>query len=165
MKTSQVIRALHSQFALVLSGTPLENRLDELYTVVQFVDDCQLGPAYRFFHKHRVVDDRRPLGWPAFDELQNRYAPFCCGRQRAMTMKQLPERTDEIVRIKPTAEQLEISEGQLHVAARIAAKKFLTEMDLLRLQKAVDGPAPSLTVRFCATRTESSSKLERLGEL
>ncbi|MFB3884742.1 MAG: SNF2-related protein, partial [Thermodesulfobacteriota bacterium] len=33
-KTSQVIKALKSPFALVLSGTPLENRLDELFSVV-----------------------------------------------------------------------------------------------------------------------------------
>src|SRR5438034_9980388 len=35
-KTSRVIKGLRSRFALVLSGTPLENRLDELYSVVQF---------------------------------------------------------------------------------------------------------------------------------
>ncbi len=44
-----MIRSLRSPFAIVLSGTPLENRLDELFTVVQFVDDRLLGPAYRFF--------------------------------------------------------------------------------------------------------------------
>src|SRR6266568_1552005 len=38
-KTSRVIKGLRSRFALVLSGTPLENRLDELYSVVQFIDD------------------------------------------------------------------------------------------------------------------------------
>jgi hypothetical protein len=38
-KTSDVIKRLRSRFALVLSGTPLENRLDELYSVVQFIDD------------------------------------------------------------------------------------------------------------------------------
>ncbi len=167
-KTSQVIRALHSQFALVLSGTPLENRLDELYTVVQFVDDCQLGPAYRFFHKHRVVDDRgKPLGYQRLDELRESLRPILLRRRRDDVMKQLPERTDEIVRIKPTAEQLEISDGQLQVAARIAAKKFLTEMDLLRLQKALLMARMAADSTFLCNKQEPeySSKLERLGEL
>ncbi|MGH7134876.1 MAG: DEAD/DEAH box helicase, partial [Pirellulales bacterium] len=44
-KTSNVIKSLKSRFALVLSGTPLENRLDELYSVVQFIDDRRLGPG------------------------------------------------------------------------------------------------------------------------
>jgi SNF2 family DNA or RNA helicase len=47
-KTSRVIKGLRSRFALVLSGTPLENRLDDLYSVVQFIDDRRLGPAFRF---------------------------------------------------------------------------------------------------------------------
>ena len=167
-RTSQVIRCLRSQFALVLSGTPLENRLDELYTVVQFVDGSQLGPAYRFFHKHRVVDDRgRPVGYQKLDELRAALSPILLRRTRAEVAKQLPDRTDEIIRIKPTAEQLEISDSQLTIAARIAAKPFLTEMDLLRLQKSL------LLARMAADSTflidkkepEFSSKLERLGEL
>ena len=48
-KTSNVIRQLESPFRLVLSGTPLENRLGELFTVARFVDDDLLGPAYHFF--------------------------------------------------------------------------------------------------------------------
>ena len=57
-KTSRVIKGLKSRFALVLSGTPLENRLDELYSVVQFIDDRRLGPGFRFFNQHRIVDDK-----------------------------------------------------------------------------------------------------------
>ena len=167
-KTSQVIRALRSQFALVLSGTPLENRLDELYTVVQFVDDCRLGPAYRFFHKHRVVDDRgRAVGYQKLDELRNALSPILLRRTRAEVAKQLPDRTDEVIRIRPTAEQLEISNSQLTIAARIAAKSFLTEMDLLRLQKALLLARMSADSTFLIDKKEPefSSKLERLGEL
>jgi len=47
-KTSRVIKGLVSPYALVLSGTPLENRLEELYSVVQFIDSRRLGPAFRF---------------------------------------------------------------------------------------------------------------------
>jgi hypothetical protein len=58
-KTSNVIRLLQSPYRLVLSGTPLENNLGELFTVARFVDEYRLGPAYQFFHRHRVVDERR----------------------------------------------------------------------------------------------------------
>ena len=53
-KTSNVIKGLKSRFALVLSGTPLENRLDELYSVVQFIDDRRLGPGFRLDRKSVV---------------------------------------------------------------------------------------------------------------
>jgi len=45
-------------FALVLSGTPLENRLDDLFSVVEFIDDRRLGPAFRFYNRHRVTDEK-----------------------------------------------------------------------------------------------------------
>src|SRR4030095_5824535 len=52
-KTSRIIKGLSSRFALVLSGTPLENRLDDLYSVVGFIDPHLLGPGFRFFHRHQ----------------------------------------------------------------------------------------------------------------
>jgi hypothetical protein len=167
-KTSQVIRALQSTYALVLSGTPLENRLDDLYTIVRFVDDTRLGPAYRFFHKHRVVDDRgRPTGYRKLDELRQALTPVLLRRTRAEVAKQLPDRTDEVVLIKPTQEQLEASNSQLRIAIQIAAKKFLTEMDLLRLQKALMLARMAADSTFLVDKQEPeySSKLERLSEL
>ncbi|NTW35457.1 MAG: DEAD/DEAH box helicase family protein, partial [Syntrophobacteraceae bacterium] len=67
-KTSRTIKGLKSPFALVLSGTPLENRLDELYSVVEFIDDRRLGPAFRFFDTYRVTDERgKVLGYKNLD--------------------------------------------------------------------------------------------------
>ncbi len=74
-KTARMIKGLRSPFALVLSGTPLENRLDELYSVMQFVDDRRLPPAFRFFHRHRVVDEKgKVLGYKNLDLLRERLA-------------------------------------------------------------------------------------------
>ena len=104
-KTSRIVKSLNSRFALVLSGTPLENRLEELYTVVSFIDDRRLGPAYRFFHRHRLVDDRgRVVGYRNLDQLRDMLKPILLRRTRSSVMQDLPERTTEIVRIPPTAE-------------------------------------------------------------
>jgi superfamily II DNA or RNA helicase len=137
-KTSDVIKRLRSRFALVLSGTPLENRLDELYSVVEFIDDRRLGPAFRFFDRHRVVDDRgKVLGYQRLDELRAQLAPVLLRRTRESVAQQLPPRTTEIVRIAPTGEQLEIHEANMRTVAQIVRKPYLTEMDLLRLRKAL----------------------------
>ncbi len=167
-KTSRVIHSLKSPFALVLSGTPLENRLEELYTVVGFVDDQRLGPAYRFFHRHRVVDDRgRVQGYKNLDHLRESLQPILLRRTRAAVMKELPERTTEMVRIRPTAEQKQMSDEYVASAAQIAAKKFLTEMDLLRLQKYLLMARMACDSTFLVDKEAPgySSKLERLGEL
>jgi SNF2 family DNA or RNA helicase len=166
-KTSKLITSLRSPFALVLSGTPLENRLEELYTVVSFIDDRRLGPAYRFLHRHRVVDERGKVeGYRKLDELRETLKPILLRRTRQSVMQDLPERSTEIVRIRPTEEQLIISEENVKKAARIAQKKFLTEMDLLRLQKYLLMARMACDSTFLVDKEEPaySSKLERIAE-
>jgi len=167
-KTSRVIKALKSPFALVLSGTPLENRIDELFSVVEFIDDRRLGPAFRFFNRHRVVDEKgKLLGYKNLDELRKKLKPIMLRRTRKMVIKDLPPRTNQILRIPPTEEQLELQKGHRQIIQTIIQKRYLTEMDLLRLQKAL------LMCRMCADSTflvdkeppGYSSKLKELDQL
>ncbi len=167
-KTSNVIRQLNSPFRLVLSGTPLENRLGELFTVARFVNDDLLGPAYRFFHHHHVVDERgKTVGYRNLDDLREKMQPILLRRTRAEVARQLPERTDQVIRCEATAEQLEIHDNALTTVAQIASKKFMTEMDRLRMQKCL------LLARMACDSTylcdqespEYSSKLERIADV
>ena len=137
-KTTQTVKSLRSPYALVLSGTPLENRLDELYSVVQFIDAWRLGPAFQFFNRHRVVDEKGKLiGYRNLDDLRERLKGILLRRTRSMVMKDLPPRATEILRIPPTEEQAQIHAGQKRIISSILGKKYLSEMDLLRLQKAL----------------------------
>jgi len=52
------VKQIESPYALVLTGTPLENKLEELWSVIQFLDPFKLGPFYRFLHDHQVKDER-----------------------------------------------------------------------------------------------------------
>lgn len=167
-KTSRIIKGLKSRFALVLSGTPLENRLDELFSVVEFIDDRRLGPAFHFFNRHRLVDEKgKVLGYKNLDLLRERLRPILLRRTRQMVMQQLPRRTTEIVRIPPTDEQLQLHGAHMKIVSAIVRKPFISEMDLLRLQKAL------LMCRMSANGTGLvdkefpgySSKMEKLDEL
>ena len=167
-KTSQTIKSLRSPFALVLSGTPLENRLDDLFSIVEFIDDRRLGPAFRFFHRYRVTDENgKVLGYKDLDELRQKLKPVLLRRTRSAVMKDLPPRTTEVMRIAPTDEQAGIDVAQMQIVSTIIGKKYISEMDLLRLQKAL------LLARMNADSTYlvdkhppgCSSKLERLHEL
>lgn len=167
-KTSQMIKALHSRFALVLSGTPLENKIDELYSVVEFINERQLGPAFRFYNFHKIVDDRgKALGYKNLDTLRKNLAGVLLRRTRDTVMQELPPKTTEIIRIVPTQEQFEINEANMKIARQIAAKPYLTEMDLLRLQKALLLARMSADSTFLVDKKQPSysSKLEYLGEL
>jgi hypothetical protein len=68
--TARTIKQLKSRYAFVLTGTPLENKLEELFSVVELIDGRRLGPAFRFLHEHRMEDEQGHLlgyrGWIAF---------------------------------------------------------------------------------------------------
>lgn len=167
-KTSQTIRSLQSRFAVVLSGTPLENRLDELFTVCGFVDDQLLGPAYEFFHRHRIVTDTgRVEGFKQLDDLREKLKPVLLRRTRNQVMGELPERTTSIVRIMPTEEQMEIHRASMMKVSRIVRKSYLTEMDLLQLRKHLMICRMSANSTFLVDKQPPgySTKLARLREL
>ena len=167
-KTAQTIKSLRSPFALVLSGTPLENRLDDLFSVVEFIDDRRLGPAFRFFNRHRVTDESgKILGYKDLDLLRERLKPVLLRRTRSAVMKDLPPRTTEIVRIAPTDEQAGIELAQMQIVSAIVRKSYISEMDLLRLQKALLLARMNADSTFLVDKHAPgfSSKLERLQEL
>ncbi len=167
-KTTNVVKRLKSPFALVLSGTPLENRIDELYSVVQFVDDRRLGPAFRFFNRHRVTDEKgKVLGYKNLDQLRKHLAPILLRRTREQVLTQLPDRTTEVVRIEPTEEQMEIHAAQMKIVASIVRKPFISEMDLLRLRQSLLMCRMAANSTYLCNKQEPSysSKLERLEEV
>jgi superfamily II DNA or RNA helicase len=167
-KTSRVVKALKSPFALVLSGTPLENRLDDLFSVVEFIDDRRLGAAFRFFNRHRVVDERgKLLGYQNLDQLREKLKPILLRRTRQTVIKELPPRTTEVIRIAPTEEQYNMQAGYRQTIQTIINKKYLSEMDLLRLQKALLMCRMSADSTFLVDKQPPgySSKLEELGRL
>ncbi len=167
-KTSRVIKGLRSPFALVLTGTPLENRLDDLFSVTEFIDDRRLGSAFRFFNRHRVVDEKgKVLGYKNLSELRERLGPILLRRTRSSVMQDLPPRSIEIVRIAPTDEQLELHRTNLRIVSTIVRKPYINEMDLLRLRKALLMCRMSADSTFLVDKQTPSysSKLETLDDL
>ncbi|HEX2642785.1 MAG TPA: DEAD/DEAH box helicase, partial [Thermoanaerobaculia bacterium] len=93
-KTAQAVKRLESPYAFVLTGTPLENRIDEIYSIVQFLDPALLGPLFRFNRDFYLLDERgRPAGYQNLDELHRRLTPVLLRRRKAEVEDQLPERT------------------------------------------------------------------------
>src|SRR5439155_15544113 len=78
-----------------------------------------------------------------------------------------PPRSNEIIRITPTQEQLDLHRSHMRLVNRITRKKFLTEMDLLRLQKHLLMCRMSANSTFLVDKEAPgySSKLEELDDL
>src|SRR5208283_924352 len=106
--------------------------------VVEFIDDRRLGPAFQFFNTFRVVDEKgKILGYKNLDELREQLKPVLLRRTRKSVMQDLPARTTEIRRIPPSEEQLSLHNGHHRIVQSIITKPYISEMDLLRLQKAL----------------------------
>ncbi|HUG11164.1 MAG TPA: DEAD/DEAH box helicase [Opitutaceae bacterium] len=96
-KTAQAIKRLRSRYAFVLTGTPLENRIDELYSLVDFLDPQVFGPLFRFNREFYTFDERgRPAGYQNLERLNARLQPLMLRRRKADVEKELPERTDHV---------------------------------------------------------------------
>jgi len=133
-KTSKAVKKLRSRYALVLTGTPLENKLEELYSIVQFVDDRRLGPAFAFLHEHRVLDAKGNLtGYRNLDSIREKLAPILLRRTRGEVLSQLPARTDNTIIVEMRDEQRVPYEAQRSRLAQLLQKKALSELDRRRI--------------------------------
>ena len=121
-KTTRAIKRLRSRYAFILTGTPIENRIDELYSLMDFLNPSLLGPLFRFNREYYDLDDRgRPAGYRNLDQLHERIKLHMLRRRKADVETELPERTDRNHFVPLSAEQQGEYDGHEGVVARLAS--------------------------------------------
>lgn len=136
-KTAQAVKRLDSRYAFVLTGTPLENRIDELKSIVDFLDPGLLGPLFRFNREYYTLDERgRPKGYKNLAGLRAKVAPILLRRRKIQVETELPDRTDRNLFVPLTKAMLdEYDDYKKHVGelTKKAERRPLTpkEQDLL----------------------------------
>ncbi len=135
---ARAVRRIQSNYALVLSGTPLENRLEELYSIVELVDQFLLSPYYQFRDRYLVTDETgRTVGYRNLQEVSRRIRRVLIRRSKQDVALQLPARIDKNLFVPMTQEQLDAHNELKMQAARLVAKwhrmHFLSEMDRKQL--------------------------------
>ena len=141
-RRAQSVKKLDSRYAIVLTGTPLENRLEELHSIVEFVDRFRLGPMFRFLAEHQHVDDvGKVIGYRNLSKIGKSLEPILVRRTKHEVLKELPERLDKNYFVPMTKEQMTHHEENRETVARIVAKwrrlGFLPETDQRRLMIAL----------------------------
>ena len=167
-KTSREVKKLQSRYAIVLTGTPLENKLEELYSIVQFVDERRFGPAFQFLHDHRVLDEKGNLkGYRNLDKIREKLAPIFLRRTRGEVLTQLPARTDNTVFVELADEQRGPYEEQRVALARLLQKNYLTDLDRKRDPRVdrqhADGLRQHVPVRQADARLAEARRVRRAG--
>ncbi len=131
-------RHIHSDYSIVLSGTPLENKLEELYSVMQLVDQYCLGPYYKFIEKTTVRDETgKVLSYRNLNMVSEKIRSRLIRRRKVDVSLQMPHRTDKLLFVPMTPQQREMHDEWKTAVAQIVFKwkrmHFLSETDRRRL--------------------------------
>jgi superfamily II DNA or RNA helicase len=141
-RTARSVKRITSPYAMVLTGTPLENRLEELISIVQFVDQYRLGPTFKLLHEHQIRDEvGKVVGYRDLDRIGQTLEPILVRRQKDQVLDQLPERIDNNIFVPMTPQQLLLHDENRDIVARIVQKwrryRYLSEADQRRLMIAL----------------------------
>ncbi len=141
-RVARSVKKIASPYAIVLTGTPLENRLEELISIVQFVDRFRLGPTFRLLDEHQVRDEvGKVVGYRHLDRIGQTLEPVLLRRHKSKVLEQLPQRLDKNFFVPMTEQQRQHHEENREIVARIVLQwrkyKFLSEADQRRLMIAL----------------------------
>jgi superfamily II DNA or RNA helicase len=163
-QTARAAFALKGGFRIALSGTPVENRLEELWSLMHFANPGLLGGRSDFQERYA-----EPIGSGNSDaaaRLRTKIRPFMLRRMKREVVPELPLRTDTVLHV-----ELDETERAVYDAVRVATKKEVTEKlakgggalavleALLRLRQAA-----CHSDLIPGQHAETSSKIERLLE-
>ncbi|MDX2090307.1 MAG: DEAD/DEAH box helicase [Kofleriaceae bacterium] len=137
-RTAAVVKQLAPAWRLVLTGTPMENRLEELSSIMEWVDEHALEPRWRLpsWHAVRADGGREVVGARNLETLRARLAPSMLRRVRTEVLAQLPARTDTALPLTLTLEQQAAHDDLSPAIARLAGmgnQRPLTHPEFLRL--------------------------------
>lgn len=135
---SRAARKIESDYSVILSGTPLENKLDELYSIVEFVDNFRLAPYYLFKDKHIITDETgKVLGYKNLNDIGKKLNDILIRRRKKDVKLQMPERSDKNLFIPMTNEQMEMHQEWQNQVRILVLKwrkmHFLSDKDRKRL--------------------------------
>lgn len=103
-KTVKVIKAHHK---LALTGTPIENKLSELWSIFDYLMPGFLG-SYPDFRKKYELPIVKEQDKEAEDQLANMIIPFILRRLKKDVLRDLPDKDEEIVPVKMNKKQADL---------------------------------------------------------
>jgi Helicase conserved C-terminal domain/SNF2-related domain len=155
----------------VLTGTPLENKLEELISIVQFVDQHRLGPTWKLLHEHQVKDEAgRVTGYTGLEKIGQTLAPVMIRRRKSEVLRQLPSRTDQTLLVPMTEAQMVYHQENAEVVMKIVLRwrrtRFLSDMDQRRMTCALQNMRMSCNSTYLLDReTDHGVKADELAAL
>jgi len=171
-KMAKAVKELTTEYKLALSGTPIENNLEELWSIFSFLMPGFLGDL-KFFKNYYQKEIENNNSIKKMEQLRKKITPFILRRTKEVVAKELPSKTEIIKYAK-----FDTSEARLYESVRVAMEKKVKEaiskkglnrshiaiLDaLLKLRQICCHP--SLLPLKEAKKVKKSAKLELLFDL
>ena len=172
-QNAQAAMGLRARHRLVLTGTPLENSVRDLWSIMNFVMPGYLGSRSDFKERYEQPIVHGVEGGPVKNRLAKRVRPFLLRRTKRDVYKELPEKIEQVVYCSMTTQQREVYQNLL-----LESRRQITELS--SAQDANKGRMLMLTAllrlrQACCdlrllgipelTQEQASAKLELLDEL
>ncbi|MBE9186150.1 DEAD/DEAH box helicase [Microcoleus sp. LEGE 07076] len=174
-KQSQAVRQIEADFRIALTGTPVENRLQELWSILEFLNPGYLGPR-NFFQRRFAIPIEKYGDRESLHTLRSLVRPFILRRLKTdkEIIQDLPEKQEMTVFCSLAAGQaalyqkiVEESIANLESAEGIQRRGMILAL-LVKLKQLCNHPAlvkAEAKPKELSINSQESGKLQRLVEM
>ena len=136
-KTADSLKRIEVKHKLAITGTPIENRLIDIYSIMGILDPEFFGPLWEFSYQYCLFDTERYNkinGYYNLQELNKKLEGILVRREKRKVIDQLPNLVQINIPVELSPLQADYHASYASALARIIHKKFLTPYDLQRMQ-------------------------------
>jgi SNF2 family DNA or RNA helicase len=136
-RTASSLKRLDVKHKLVITGTPIENRLIDIFSIMSILDPEFFGPLWEFSYQHCLFDPDKPNkinGYYNLQKLNKKLEEVLIRREKGNVISQLPNIRQITIPVNLSPMQAEFHASYAKGLAQIIRKKFLTPYDLQKMQ-------------------------------
>jgi len=136
-KTAASLSQIVAKHKLAITGTPIENRLIDIYSVMEILDPHFFGPLWEFSYQYCLFDPEKPNkinGYYNLQKLNKKLDGILIRREKQNVIDQLPALRQITIPVNLSPLQADYHASYARGLAQIIRKKFLTPFDLQRMQ-------------------------------
>jgi len=135
-KTASSLKRIEARHKLVITGTPIENKLIDIFSIMGILNPNFFGPLWEFSYKHCLFDPERHNkinGYYNLKSLNKNLDKILIRREKRKVLDQLPNIQQTNIPVELSPLQADYHASYAKGLAQIIRKKFLTPYDLQRM--------------------------------
>jgi ERCC4-related helicase/predicted nucleic acid-binding Zn finger protein len=167
--TANAIKSIRKSHSLVITGTPIENKLADIYSIVGFIDPALLAPLWEFSYQHCYFDKQngnKITGYYNLQLLKEKLKPVLLRREKKDVLSQLNNITHIDVPVEMHPIQRDFHTSYAQSISAILGKKFKTSYDWQMVTMYLQSMRMACDSSFLVDKeTSHSPKLIELEEI